>query len=106
MTPKRDWWVESTGYETELAWQTRARDARHRLPEVLAYFGADYDSDHTHSGWLSIKCPFHDDTHASASVSKTFFRCHACGTYGDAIGLVTKNMHKSYHEAIDWIEKL
>lgn len=30
-------------------------------------------------------CPFHDDTHPSASIKKDFFNCFVCGSGGDVI---------------------
>lgn len=40
------------------------------------------------SGWQMVKCPFHDDTHASMSVNRKHggYKCHACGAGGDRIG--------------------
>lgn len=42
------------------------------------------------SGWQSIKCPFHGDTNASASVhvDRGKFHCFGCGIYEDLIGLL------------------
>ena len=40
------------------------------------------------SGWQMVKCPFHDDTHASMGVNREHggYKCHACGADGDRIG--------------------
>ncbi len=38
-------------------------------------------------GWGPIKCPFHDDQHASASVSRRAFKCHSCDAKGDIFAL-------------------
>lgn len=40
------------------------------------------------SGWQMVKCPFHDDTHASMGVNREHggYKCHACGATGDRIG--------------------
>ena len=40
------------------------------------------------SGWQMVKCPFHNDTHASMSVNREHggYKCHACGASGDRIG--------------------
>ena len=40
------------------------------------------------SGWQMVKCPFHDDTHASMGVNREHggYKCHACGACGDRIG--------------------
>lgn len=39
-------------------------------------------------GWQMVKCPFHDDKHASMGVNREHggFKCHACGASGDAVG--------------------
>ena len=39
-------------------------------------------------GWQMVKCPFHDDKHASMGVNREHggYKCHACGASGDAIG--------------------
>ena len=39
-------------------------------------------------GWQLIKCPFHDDTHASMGVNREHggYKCHSCGASGDRIG--------------------
>ena len=50
------------------------------------------------SGWQPIKCPYHPDTTASASVnvSKGAFHCHACGVKGDAYSLI------QFHDGCDF----
>jgi DNA primase len=44
-------------------------------------------------GWAAMKCPYHDDSDASASVNVTEgrFRCHACGVAGDAWDLICEH---------------
>src|SRR5690606_5949775 len=37
-----------------------------------------------------MKCPFHDDTHASSSVRYEAFCCHSCGMKGNAYTLVRR----------------
>ena len=39
-------------------------------------------------GWQMVKCPFHEDTHASMGVNCEHggYKCHACGACGDCIG--------------------
>ena len=53
-------------------------------------------------GWQKIKCPFHDDAHASAGVStkEGIFVCHGCGIKGNAINIVMEVEGKKYYEAI------
>ena len=60
------------------------------------------------SGWRTVACPVHEDSHPSAGVSpdSTFFRCMACGFEADVIGLVRKVERLSFKEAIAWLEEL
>lgn len=44
-----------------------------------------------HNGYISAKCPFHDDTHASLLVYEDgYFKCLACGVYGNHAKLQRK----------------
>lgn len=58
------------------------------IEAVLAYHG--WVGHARGSGWEPIRCPYHDDKTASASVhvEKGAFTCHACGISGDAIKLI------------------
>lgn len=44
------------------------------------------------SGRRSMRCPFHDDRVASATIDNTqgWFRCHTCDVRGDIFSLVQK----------------
>lgn len=59
-------------------------------------------------GWQKMKCPFHDDSHASAGVSvkEGIFVCHGCGMKGNAINLVMKEEGKPFREAVKIAERL
>ena len=48
------------------------------IDEVLEHYGADFVP--TRHGWAKMKCPFHGDRSASASVNRDTnqFRCFAC----------------------------
>ncbi|HPY79473.1 MAG TPA: DNA primase [Bacilli bacterium] len=48
------------------------------------------------------KCPFHDDTNPSMSVSpeRKMFKCFVCGTGGSAISFVQKYLHIPFVEAM------
>lgn len=63
---------------------------RERLPDPAAYYAAQLDnvSRADGKGWAACRCPFHDDTHASASANLLTggFRCHACEARGDLVG--------------------
>jgi DNA primase len=52
--------------------------------------------------WQKVKCPFHDDSHASAGVSvrEGLFVCHGCGVKGNAINIVAIQEGVKFREAI------
>lgn len=65
--------------------ELRGRFRRDLLPDPVAYFKEHLeDNIRKGSGWVDVRCPFHDDTHASLSVNLNHggFFCHACGTSG------------------------
>ena len=53
------------------------------------------------SGWQMVKCPFHDDTHASMGVNREHggYKCHACGAGGDRIGFYMQWYSVSFIDA-------
>ena len=62
-------------------------DWRNRLPDPAGYYPSRLSKlgRPNGEGWAACRCPFHDDTHASAAVNlKTgAFRCFACDEKGD-----------------------
>ena len=58
------------------------------ITTILEHYGTFNVPDY--GGWHAIKCPFHDDRRASASVNpdEGVFRCHACEIKGDAYAIV------------------
>lgn len=52
--------------------------------------------------WQMVKCPFHDDTHASMGVNRIHggFKCHACDVSGDMIGFYMKYKGVDFKTAI------
>jgi DNA primase len=77
------------------------------IADVLAHYGVDATNVHG-VGWHSIRCPFHDDSTASASVNvgTNAFKCHACPVKGDAIGVVMAVEQKGYREACEWATEI
>lgn len=59
-------------------------------------------------GERPMRCPVHDDQHASASVNraKGVWFCHACGKGGDAVSLVEAMESVDYASARRVIEAL
>lgn len=73
------------------------------ISRVLEYYGADLGRV-SRSAWSKIRCPFHADSHASASVNLELgrFSCHAgCldRQTEDAIGLIQFIEHVDYKRA-------
>lgn len=53
-------------------------------------------------GWQSCRCPFHDDSHASARLNSVDgkFHCFVCGLHEDVVGLIRhENPGVGYVEA-------
>ena len=70
------------------------------IEEYLHYIGATVPA--TGSGWRKMKCPFHDDSHASAAVNfdNNAFICHGCGVKGDTFSLIMYKEGGDYREAL------
>lgn len=52
--------------------------------------------------WLKTRCPFHDESNPSASISYQLnaFNCFACGVKGDIIALIRRKEGLGYREAV------
>lgn len=74
--------------------------SRPSIKAVLEAHGATIKDRH---GWQAIKCPYHDDRTASASVSvsKGAFHCHACGVKGDAYSLIQAYEKCDFKRAVE-----
>ena len=59
------------------------------IAAVLEFYGADLTRVSA-SGWRPVKCPFHDDRIASASINLNIgvFVCHACNVSGGPLKLI------------------
>lgn len=73
------------------------------IKAVLTHYGARHiPSGH---GWKAMRCPFHSDSTASASVNhdKNKFRCHTgkCGISGDPIDIIRTKEGMSFKEACE-----
>ena len=55
------------------------------------------------SGWQPIRCPYHDDRTASASVNTRdgAYLCHACGVKGDAYSLIQAYEKCDFKKAVE-----
>ena len=66
---------------------------------ILEHYGARVP---TRRGWFSMKCPFHDDRHNSASANRdeNVFCCFACQIKGDGYGIIMQKEGVKFREAI------
>ena len=76
----------------------RHEDDLPNIGRVLDYYGADLKRS---SGAGSVKCPFHDDTHASAGIdfNRNLFNCFTCGVGGNSLQIIAQREGVSIHEA-------
>lgn len=72
---------------------------------VLEYYGARVP---TRRGWFSMKCPFHDDSHASASANtdEGAFCCHACQMKGDGYAIIMSKEGVKFREAVSIAQRI
>jgi DNA primase len=68
------------------------------IVDVLKYYGASINRT---SGQVNVKCPFHNDSHASASFNtrQNIFNCFACGMNGNSIQIIAKKEGCDIREA-------
>jgi DNA primase len=81
-------------------------DAKHSIADYLRYIGATVPPEG--SGWRKIKCPFHEDSHASAGINfdENRFKCHGCGVGGDVYDLIIQKEGGTYREAIKFAQTI
>ncbi len=81
-------------------------DAKHSIADYLKYIGATVPPEG--SGWRKIKCPFHEDSHASAGINfdENRFKCHGCGVGGDVYDLIIQKQGGTYREAIKFAQTI
>jgi len=69
------------------------------ITAILEHYGATVP---TRSGWAKMKCPFHNDSHASAAVNlqENLFKCHGCQYKGSGFKIIMDKEGVSFREAI------
>ncbi len=69
------------------------------ISAILEHYGATVP---TRRGWFSMKCPFHNDSHASASATTddNAFCCFACQMKGDGYSIIMQKEGVEFREAI------
>ena len=75
------------------------------IGDVIKHYGGVTNRS---SGAGSIKCPFHDDRHASAGInfSKNLFNCFTCGVGGNSLQIIAKQEGISIREARAFAERI
>ena len=70
---------------------------------VLGHYGAEIRRT---SGKGPVKCPFHDDSHASAGVDfvNNLFNCLACGVGGNSLQIISLQERIPIREAITFAD--
>lgn len=79
---------------------------KHNIEDYLQYIGASLPM--RGSGWRKMRCPFHDDKHASAAINydENKFKCHGCTVSGDIYNLIVHKEGGTYREAIKFAESI
>lgn len=79
---------------------------RHPIGPVLAHYGAR-SVPQGRLGWTKMRCPFHDDRHASATVNTELnaFACFGCGIKGDTYTIIMEQEGVEYREALTLAEE-
>lgn len=72
---------------------------KHPILPVLQHYGMA--EPYNLIGWVKVKCPFHNDSHASAAVNIELgiFKCFACEVSGDTYSIIMKYERKNFSEA-------
>lgn len=75
------------------------------ITAILEHYGARVPM---RRGWFSMKCPFHDDTHnsASANADEGVFCCFACQVKGDGFSLIMNKEGVQFREALSIAERI
>ena len=70
---------------------------------VLRHYGANPPRT---TGQVNLKCPFHNDTHSSASFNtkENIFNCFACGMNGNSLQIIAKQERVDIREAKSFAE--
>ena len=73
---------------------------------ILEHFGATKIP--TRRGWFSMKCPFHGDSHASATANRdeNAFCCFACQIKGDGFAIIMQREGVGFREAVSIAKRI
>ena len=72
---------------------------------ILEHYGARVPTRH---GWFSMRCPFHEDRHNSASATRdeNAFCCFACQIKGDGYAIIMQKEGVGFREAVDIAKRI
>ena len=72
---------------------------------ILEHYGARVPTRH---GWFSMRCPFHEDRHNSASATRddNAFCCFACQIKGDAYAIIMAKEGVNFIEAVNIAKRI
>lgn len=75
------------------------------IAPILTHYGATVPN---RNGWSSMRCPFHDDTHKSASVNtrENVFVCFACQIKGNTYKIIMEKEGLEFGEAVKFAERI
>jgi DNA primase len=81
----------------------QVNDENPNITAILEHYGATVP---TRNGWAKMKCPFHNDSHASAAVNlqDNLFKCHGCQYKGSGYKIIMDKEGVSFREAISIAE--
>lgn len=90
--------------------ESRIERAKREVPidRLLAHYDAEPESHGWKYQWRAIRCPFHGDTTASASINYDLdrYRCHGCEVGGDILDVVQQaESVDGVMGAVEWIER-
>lgn len=77
---------------------------KHPIDVILQHYGATLP--YSRHGWVKMRCCFHDDSHASASVNieENAFRCFACDIKGDVYDIIMDQEGVDFVKAVKFAE--
>ena len=72
---------------------------------ILEHYGAKLRQGH---GQITLRCPFHSDTHqsGSANLDKNIFICFACGVQGNSLQIISRQEGIDIREAKSFAERI
>lgn len=75
------------------------------IKAILEHYGARLRQDH---GQVTLRCPFHSDTHqsGSANLDKNIFICFACGIQGNSLQIISRQEGIDIREAKSFAERI